>query len=164
MKTTAALCIVTGLCIGFILKFFVLDILHITGSSMEPSLNDGDAVAVLKCRYGLDIPFSDKTLFQWSEPKAGDVVIFMHDNKTVIKRCVAAKGAPLDYSTDNGYTLFVMGHEYLLSKEQYDNLKDTKRVPDGTILAIGDNSRISIDSRTYGFIPVYNILGKALCR
>ena len=54
------------------------------------------------------------------------------------------------------------GQSFPLSEEQYENMRTIDSVPAGMILAIGDNSVSSIDSRNYGFIPVKNILGKAI--
>ncbi len=158
------LCVAAGVLAGIICKFFVIDILHISGSSMEPSIADGKAVIVCKLAYGLVKPFSDSLFFSWAQPKEGDVVIYLHDNRLVIKRCAAVASTPLDYSSDKGYTLIVNGHTYPLSSEQYNSFNNIAAVPEGTILAIGDNYASSIDSRSYGFIPVYNILGKALCK
>ena len=163
-KKSLLLCVSAGLFAGTICKFFIIDILHISGSSMEPSLADGDAVVVCKLSYGLVKPFSDSLFFSWAEPQENDVVIYLHDNRLVIKRCVAVGNTPLDYSCDKGYTLIVNGHTYPLSEEQFSSFNYIATVPDGTILAIGDNQASSIDSRAYGFIPVYNILGKALCK
>ncbi len=129
---------------------------------MEPTYRHGDAVAVSKLAYGLVIPFGASVFFSWKKPENGDIVIFMHDGKLVIKRCAGTEGFPLDYSIDNGYTLTVNGQSFPLSEEQYENMRTIDSVPAGMILAIGDNSVSSIDSRNYGFIPVKNILGKAI--
>ena len=39
---------------------------------------------------------------------------------------------------------------------QYDS------VPDGYILALGDNLSESVDSRSYGFVSVKNVTGKII--
>ena len=49
-----------------------------------------------------------------------------------------------------------------LTEQQYLNLKDIKKVPEGRILAVGDNYIESVDSRDYGFVSTANVLGKAL--
>ena len=152
--------IVLGVCIGVILKLFVLDIVHISGSSMEPTFRDGDAALVNKLSYGLVKPFGSVVLCRWNAPKAGDVVLFMHEGRLVIKRCVACAATPLDYSCDKGYTLRVNGHDFPLSEAQYENMAFAAQVPDGMILAVGDNPAASIDSRDYGFIPLYNVLAR----
>ncbi len=66
----------------------------------------------------------------------------------------------LEYSTESGYTLIIKDKEYPLTELQYKLLKESKSVPEETVLVIGDNHLNSIDSRTYGFVPRMNILGR----
>ncbi|MBR6152876.1 MAG: signal peptidase I [Treponema sp.] len=153
-----------GVIIGVFLKFFVLDILKVEGVSMEPAFKDKSSVFVNKLAYGLDIPFGDSQFLSWSRPKVGDVVVFMKDGNLVVKRCAAISGMPLDYSFDSGYNLSAGGKSYSLTALQYHLLVGNDHVPDGTILAIGDNEAKSIDSRDYGFVPEKNILGRIICR
>lgn len=158
------LCIFIGIIMGMAIKLFIIDIVHISGTSMEPTLQDGKAVTVNKLAYGLVKPFGSSLFFSWNTPEIGDIVIYMHENRLVIKRCVATALCPLEYSSDNGYNLLVNNADYYpLTEEQFLAMKTFKEVPENMILAIGDNYTESIDSRSYGFIPVYNILGKALC-
>lgn len=157
-------CAVTGICIGLFLKLFVVDIMRVTGDSMEPALHDGNLVVINKLAYGLVIPFSSRLLIQWASPKKGDIVIYLYNDNYVIKRCCATGSIPLEYSNDSQYTLIVEGEKYPLSERQYHLMYESKSVPYGTILAIGDNHSVSVDSRSYGFVPEKNILGKALCR
>ena len=162
-KTRSAIAsLVLGLGIGIFIKLFVLDIVHISGSSMEPTFKEGDAVLVNKLAYGLVKPFGSVTLCRWNAPQAGDVILFMHEGRLVIKRCVATAAEPLDYSCDTGYTLAVNGQQIPLSEAQYKNMALTGKVPDGMIFAVGDNPDASIDSRDYGFIPLSNILARAV--
>jgi len=153
-----------GIMLGIILKLFVIDFLHVSGISMEGTIHNGSVILVNKLAYGLVKPGSSKLLFQWSEPRTGDIVIYLYDNKIVVKRCVAVGGTHLDYLSGSEYSLRVDGKKIILTEEQYHHLKNTVSVPDGYILAIGDNYAQSVDSRTYGFVPVNNILGKVLCR
>lgn len=160
----AVLVICLGLAAGLLLKLFVVDVLHVSGRSMWPALRDGDTLVVNKLAYGLARPYGERLLVQWREPLAGDVVIYLYDNKIVVKRCVATGGEHLAYSSDTVYTLTVGGTRIPLTDAQYQQLKDIDAVPDGYILAVGDNYEESVDSRTYGFVPVRNVLGKVLCR
>ncbi|WP_191014385.1 signal peptidase I [Treponema zioleckii] len=166
LKKYSAYILITcvGIFLGVILKLFVIDILHVSGKSMQPSIEDGEVILVNKLAYGLNKPYGEKSFFNWSEPKVGDVVIYLYDNKIVVKRCVATEGTLLEYSDNPLYTLKIGEKEISLTAEQYDNLKSSPKVPDGYILAVGDNYRESIDSRNYGFVSVRNILGKVLCK
>jgi signal peptidase I len=156
--------IITGLILGILLKLFVIDILHVSGCSMEPSIRDGSVLLVDKLAYGLVLPWSARLAVQWAQPKTGDIVIFLHNNRIVVKRCAATAGTRLEYLTDTGYSLRVGNKKVGLTEEQYFRMKNSRIVPDGYILALGDNYRESIDSRYYGFVPTYNILGKVAGR
>lgn len=163
-KKNAVFIICIGLAVGLFLKLFVVDILHVSGTSMLPALRDGDTLLVNRLAYGIAQPYGEKLLVQWREPKAGDIVIYLYDNKIVVKRCVATGGEHLAYSSDTVYTLAVGDKRIPLTDAQYQRFKDIDTVPDGYILAVGDNYEESVDSRTYGFVSVRNVLGKVLCR
>lgn len=156
--------VAAGVFLGFFLKFFVMDVLHIYGTSMEPQFKNEDKVVVSKLAYGINKPFGDRLLVKWASPKPGDVIIFMYDNKIVIKRCVATGGTALEYSYTSGYNLIIGDKNIPLTELQYHRMKDSLVVPEGMVLAVGDNYSESIDSRTYGFVPEENILGKVICR
>lgn len=163
-KATPSVIIIIGLCIGILLKLFVIDILHVSGTSMVPVLKDHSVVIVNKLAYGIVQPTGGKLTVQWAKPKQGDVVIYLYDNKIVVKRCVATAGTPLEYSTDPVYTLHVGDKKITLTETQYHRIKDSTAVPQGYILAIGDNYAVSVDSRMYGFVSEKNILGRVLCK
>ena len=133
---------------------------------MSPSIQNGEHLFVSKLAYGIVKPYSDSLLCTWASPNRGDIVIYLYQNKIVVKRCVAISGDKLEYSANNDYNylLKVASSEIPLTPLQFLNLKDSSEVPKGYILAIGDNYEVSVDSRTYGFVSERNILGKVLCK
>ena len=143
---------VIGLCIGIVVKLFVIDRTNKINSY----------VLVNKLAYGLVKPGSASFFVSWAEPKAGDIVIYLHANRIVVKRCAAVAGAHLEYSANSGYSLFVGDLKIELTKEQYELMRASSRVPDGYILALGDNYAESIDSRNYGFVSVKNVVGRLI--
>ena len=155
-----------GLLLGLFLKLFVFEILTVSGDSMFPSIKNGERLFISKLAYGIPQPYGDKLLLQWKKPEHDDVVIYLYNNRIVVKRCVASGGDKLECSCDNdyNYTLTAGDSVIPLTQIQYLNLKDSSVVQEGYILAIGDNYEVSVDSRTYGFVPERNILGKVLCR
>lgn len=153
-----------GLAAGILIKLFAFEVLTVSGRSMVPALHDGDRIFVSKLAYGLAKPYGDSLLVQWSEPKKNEIVIYLYDNKIVVKRCVATGGDKLEYSHLSDYTLTANGNEIPLTESQFQNLKNTDKVPEGYILAVGDNYAESVDSRTYGFVSVKNVLGKVICK
>ncbi|WP_238579887.1 signal peptidase I [Treponema endosymbiont of Eucomonympha sp.] len=168
MKGGAYMLIAFGLCLGAALKLFVFDIVLVSGASMEQSLHKGELIPVYKLAYGVAKPFGAELLVRWASPKRGDVVVFIVRGAPVIKRCVALAGDALEYSSDSGHSVRVTdaAHsralEIPLSERQYQQMKYSSAVPDGTLFAVGDNYRESVDSRDYGFVLVQRTLGKAL--
>lgn len=160
------LIVCAGILAGFLLKLFVFEVLTVSGESMTPALHDGERLFVSKLAYGLVKPYGESLLIQWKKPERGDIVIYLYDNKIVVKRCVARGGDLLEYSLDNEYNhiLRTGDFEIGLSELQFLRLKDAASVPEGYILAIGDNHALSVDSRSYGFVSERNILGKVLCK
>ena len=131
---------------------------------MSPSIRDGQSVCVNRLAYGIAVPFKGTFLVQWKTPEVGDAVIYLHDDKVVVKRCAAVGGDNLEFSADSDYNLILGGNRIALTRNQYDMLKTYEKVPEGYILALGDNYSESVDSRTYGFVSVKNITGKIIGR
>lgn len=161
---TLLIFIIAGILCGLFIKLFVLDWFHVSGKSMESTLKDGSTVFVSKISYGLTIPFTQNYFFRWAEPQKNDIVIFLHDNKIVIKRCVLTGGEKLDFLADSQYSLIAGQYKIPLDHEQFEKLSQFEKVPEGYIFAVGDNYDQSIDSREYGFISIKNITGKVICR
>lgn len=156
--------VLLGAGLGVLLKLFVVDFLTVSGTSMEPSVRDGSVVVVFKLAYGMARPFGGELLFQWAAPERGDIVLYFYNDRAVIKRCVSVGGDPLEFSASSGYSLYADGNWMPLSEPQYQRIKHSARVPEGMVLAVGDNYADSVDSRDYGFVPERNILGKVLFR
>mgnify|MGYP002624087471 CR=1 FL=1 len=159
--------ILLGLILGTVIKLFVIDILLVSGKSMFPAIKDGERILVNRLSYGIAKPFGDKLSVQWGEPERGDVVIYLYNDKIVVKRCVAVGGdslfaQKLDYSQDFQYTLSVESLEIPLTEVQYLSFREIDSVPAGYILAVGDNYEESVDSRAYGFVSVQNVLGRVI--
>lgn len=161
-KDNLIIFLIIGLLLGIFVKLFVLDILTISGQSMVPSIQDKNTVFVNKLAYGIAVPFSSKFFVQWATPKKNDIVIFLHDNKIVVKRCVLLSNEQLEFLLDSGYNLILGGNKIPLTKEQYINLSKYEQVPEGFVFVLGDNYNSSIDSRDYGFVSTKNITGKII--
>lgn len=150
-----------GAIIAMVIKIFALDFYIVKGFSMEPSVKNGQTIAANKLFYGLQNPFKPELAVSWNEPKAGEVVLYMYQNYWVVKRCVATGGTELRCKQEGeDYFLFVGKEKIPLTSIQYHKLKTSQKIPQGYILAIGDNSAISHDSRDYGFVPVKNIVAR----
>ncbi|MGI5174567.1 signal peptidase I [Treponema sp. OMZ 840] len=156
--------LISGICIGIAVKLFVIDIVKVAGTSMEPAIKDNSIICINKLAYGIPKPLGSSLLFQWKEPALGDIIVYMYKGKPVIKRCAACAGEVLEFSSDSEYSLSVGEKTYPLTEKQYQRIKFDTVVPEKTVLALGDNSFYSVDSRDYGFIPTENVLGKVIGR
>ncbi len=62
--------------------------------SMKPTILEGDRIFVNKLAYDLKLPFTNWHLFEWAEPRRGDVVICFSpaDGKRLVKRVIGLPG------------------------------------------------------------------------
>ncbi|MCR4714698.1 MAG: signal peptidase I [Treponemataceae bacterium] len=151
-----------GIVTGVFLRIFIINVEKVSGTSMEPSIKEGETVIVNKLAYGIANPATGKLIVQWAKPEINDIIVYYMNDKLVMKRCVGVENMPLDFSKDSEYSFQVGGIEIPLTEQQYQRLKYNTSVPEGTVLAIGDNYEESVDSRIYGFIETDCILGKVI--
>ena len=130
-----------------------MPVLLIYGSSMTPTLEDGDVVV------------SRKT----GAMKQGDIVAFYYNNRLLVKRYIAGPGDWVNLDKDG--RVFVNGE--LLEEpyvDEYDygetNVEFPYQVPESRIFVMGDNRSVSIDSRntSIGCISEEQIVGKIVFR
>ncbi len=62
--------------IALVIRFFLLEPFQIPTGSMIPSLLIEDHIFVLKCTYGVQVPFVNTYLARWGVPERGDVIVF----------------------------------------------------------------------------------------
>ena len=141
---------------------------------MEPSLSDGQFVVIWKLAYGIPLPAANRYLFRWKMPQAGDAVLYHIDGRYVVKRCVKTADTELRFIAPSqgeaeSYAALQLDENrtVALNRVQFRNLggflpQTEQYVPDGFILALGDNAAQSRDSRDYGFVSVDSICGRLL--
>lgn len=126
---------------------------YVRGSSMEPTLHNGQYLVVSKVSY------------RFSEPQRGDIVVFISPigaGEDYIKRIIGLPGERVEIRDGavwiNGYQL---DEPYLNSGIPYTGAWNLG--PD-EYFVLGDNRANSSDSHTWGPLPRRNIIGKAwLC-
>lgn len=87
--------LLTAVLLAFFIRSFVIEPFKIPSKSMVPTLLVGDHIFVNKFVYGLRIPLTKKWLIHFSEPKYGDVIVFIYpqDEKLdFIKRVIGLPG------------------------------------------------------------------------
>lgn len=150
-STVNALIVVAA--IAAIIATLVFPVLQIAGTSMEPTLKDGDIVLLAKT----------------SKLETGDLCAFYYSNKILIKRVIATPGDYLWIEADG--TVFVNGSEldepYLVEKALGEcDIEFPYQVPEKAYFMMGDQRKTSIDSRSsvIGCITDDHIIGKLLCK
>ena len=130
-----------------------LPVLQIFGSSMSPTLENGEII------------FSVKT----ADFEQGDVVAFYYNNKILVKRMVAGPGDWVDMDPEG--TVYVNGNEIsepYLTQTAYGetNIEFPYQVPDGKLFVLGDHRATSVDSRNtaVGCVSQEQIVGKIVFR
>ena len=148
--------LMVALVICIALFIFVVRVIDVSGSSMWPTLKNGDKMIVSNLFY---------------KPKYGDVIVFKTDrydpNKALVKRVIATEGQEVSLDFDRG-VVYIDG---LPIEEDYiAELTTTKldfigpqTVPEGCIFVMGDNRNASTDSRKkeIGMVDERMILGRA---
>jgi len=88
MNSTKA--VLLALAAALVLKLFFFDFMIAQGHSMEPAIQNGSVLLISRLRYGLRLPWLQKYLFRWAQPKAGEVVVFYTPSgELAVKRCAA---------------------------------------------------------------------------
>jgi signal peptidase I len=125
--------------------------IRVESISMQPTLHAGNFVLVNKIAYKL------------GAPERGDVIVFRYppdpEQVPYIKRIIGLPGDHIhiyDGKVSVNDQLFV--EPYIASTTQQGG---EWIVPDGSLFVMGDNRNNSSDSRSWGMVPVGNVIGKA---
>ena len=144
--------LITVAAIAVLVATLWLPVLQIYGSSMTPTLQDGEII------------FSVKT----ADLEPGDIVAFYYNNKILVKRVICGPGDWVNIDEDG--TVYVnevrLKEPYLAEKALGDcNIELPYQVPDGKIFVMGDRST-SVDSRNtaVGCVAQEQIVGKIIFR
>ena len=150
------LCLLFALIVCVLLFSFVFHAIDVVGSSMVPTLHNGDKMLVSGLFY---------------KPKAGDIVVFKTDNydpeRALVKRVIATEGQEISIDFDRG-VVYIDGlpveEDYIaeLTKTKLDFI-GPQTVPEGCIFVMGDNRNASTDSRKkeIGMVDNRMLLGRA---
>jgi signal peptidase I len=144
-----------------LLSVFVGRVVAVDGSSMVPTLRDGDFLLLRSIGY---------------TPKQGDVVVLTKDFSThvgdsIIKRVIAVGGQTvrIDYDESKVYVDGVALDEPYINEPMVPLSGETiseMTVPEGSVFVMGDNRNHSSDSRLaeLGAIDERYIIGQAVLR
>ncbi len=145
--------LITVAAVAILVATLWLPVLQIYGSSMTPTLKDGEII------------FTVKT----SDLKPGDVTAFYYNNKILVKRIICGPGDWINIDADG--TVYVndvqLEEPYLTEKALGEcNIELPYQVPDGRYFVMGDHRSTSVDSRNtaVGCVAQEQIVGKIIFR
>ncbi len=152
--------------------------------SMNPTIIEGDRIAVNKMAYDIRIPFTHISLRKLGDPERGDIAVFDSkvSDKRLVKRVIGVPGdrvaminnqllindTAIDYDKTEGNIDQV---EHLFNTPHIVRISSTNNhafanfpavvVPADHYLMLGDNRDKSADSRVIGFVPRDEIVGRS---
>jgi signal peptidase I len=169
-----------------LLRMFVFDINEVRGSSMEPALIKADKVFIDKISMWTNMPArgdivvfrkpgENKRLIKRVIACPGDSIA-VTDGKLVLNGNISEEPYVLPENRTDLPDLKVEGEVLLVDNEPVritgaegdavyalDN-PEAGIIPDGFFLVLGDNRKISLDSRNWGLLPASQIIGRARFR
>ena len=144
---------------AFIITQFIKPTL-VRGDSMYSTLEEGDYLIINRMAYKM------------GEPERGDIIVFESNlqqedgtSKDLVKRVIGIGGDTVQIKDSKVYVNGEEINETYIDDQITEGDIDTV-VPEGKVFVLGDNRKISFDSRydEVGFIDESDILGKVFVR
>lgn len=157
----------------------------VPSGSMKPTIVEGDVILVNKLVYGLRVPLAGTSLYPYSGPIRGDVVVFDSERagKRLVKRVIGLPGDVIEVVNNRvvingqpaGYREVSVARDGLVFEESFYGSRHLITlgpdrsfhadfrpvlVPAGHYFVMGDNRAHSADSRVYGFVPRREVVGR----
>lgn len=156
--------VLLAVCLCLTITFInLLNVVIVDGSSMQPTLQDGDYLFIYKTQ---SIERGDIVVYERETYDKNNNLVIV----PVIKRVIAVEGDVIFTMQEDGKTVLyrqnageaqasVVDEPYL--KENWEKNTVIKRmvIPEGEFFAMGDNRNISYDCRDYGSVSLSTIDG-----
>lgn len=145
--------LITVAAIAVLVTVLLLPVLQIYGTSMTPTLNEGDIVFSVK----------------GGKFKTGDVIAFYYNNKILVKRVIANSGDWVDIDEDGNVSVNgnKLDEPYITDQALGEcDIILPYQVPESRVFVMGDHRSTSVDSRNraIGCVAEEQIVGRILFR
>ncbi|MDD2217966.1 MAG: signal peptidase I [Eubacteriales bacterium] len=153
--------IIVAIIIAVVILQFIMPTI-VKERSMQPTLYENNYIILSKQTYKM-----------WGNPERGDIIVFHTDLKTengdeklLIKRIIGLPGDKITIVDGNVYRNDELLQEGYIFEDYTAGFVDDFTVPGGQLFVMGDNRRMSLDSRAeeIGCIDIDQIVGKAVVR
>jgi signal peptidase I len=151
--------IVLAIVIVIPIRLFVAQPFIVDGESMHPTFENGDYLIV------------DELTYHFESPQRGDVIVFRYPGDTkifYIKRIIGLPGETVHINsgtvsiTKTDGTTITLTEPYAVVQDATYTLNTTLGSDDYFVM--GDNRPESSDSRVWGPLPNYDIIGRVFLR
>ncbi len=156
--------LVIALAIALVIRFFIAAPYIVVGSSMEPNFDNWNYLIV------------DRLTYDFESPQRGDVIVLdlpQDTGRALIKRIVGLPGetvqisgkAPTVTIINDAHPEGMVLDEPYISPTNYGGASDiTVTLAPDQYFVLGDNRKVSADSRLWGVLPRSDIVGRVLFR
>lgn len=144
--------VLPALLIALLINVFVGQATRVEGQSMEPSLHTDQRLVVEKVSY------------RFHGPQRFDIVVLKlpgQGEELLIKRVVGLPGEKVDIHDGEVYINGELLDEPFINGETRPGREVSITVPPLHVFVLGDNRDHSNDSRSFGPIPIENLVGRA---
>ena len=153
---------IVALGLALFVRFFIAAPYVVSGASMDPNFDDWHYLII------------DRVTYDLGEPQRGDVIVFdlpQEGGRSLIKRViglpgetVVLKGASVSIVNDEHPQGFTLDEPYLDPKNLGGENNMRVTLKENEYFVLGDNRRVSADSRLWGTLPREQIVGRAFIR
>ncbi len=160
----------------FLALHFSVQNFRVEGSSMVPTLTEGQYIVankIIYSRVSTDtfarfLPFvqpsgEDDSLYTFHPPRYGEIIIFnfpSDNSRDLVKRVIGLPGDTIEIESGqvirNGE---VLDEPYVVNRDRRS--VGPIVVPENSYYVLGDNRRSSSDSRDWGFLSNEHVIGRA---
>ena len=144
--------VLPALLIALLINVFIGQATRVEGQSMEPNLHTNQRLVVEKVSYRLH------------GPDRFDVVVLRAPNQgddLLIKRVIGLPGETVEIHDGHVYINGDLLKEDQVSQETRPGREAEVLVPPLHVFVLGDNRNHSNDSRSFGPVPIEDIVGRA---